>query len=236
VLIARVRSVNADKVASLEIARGNHMIGRRQVEQTFKHWNSFSRVVWHFARAARGSVDGGARSVCRDGRYRYGVPPLLSLLILLFPPPALAQSATHTVKLLTPEAALKVATAALEACRKQGYQVAAAVADRSGVTQVLLRDRFAGPHTVETAMNKAWTAITFRQDTLAFDIATSREVRAAGARMLPRIVPIGGGVLIEASGSVLGAVAVSGAPGGEADDHCARAGLAGIRSELEFEP
>jgi uncharacterized protein GlcG (DUF336 family) len=147
---------------------------------------------------------------------------------------AFAQSATFTVRLLTPETALKAATATLEACRKQGYQVAVAVADRSGVTQVLVRDRFAGPHTVETAMNKAWTAVTFRQDTLAFDIATAREPRAAGARMLPRIVAIGGGVLIEASGSLLGAVAVSGAPGGEADDHCAKAGLAVIRDDLDF--
>jgi uncharacterized protein GlcG (DUF336 family) len=147
---------------------------------------------------------------------------------------SVAQDATYSVRLLTPEAALKAATSALEACRQQGYQVAVAVADRAGITQVLLRDRFAGPHTVETAMNKAWTAITFRQDTLAFDIATVREPRAAGARSLPRIVAVGGGVLIEAAGSILGAVAVSGAPGGEADDHCAKAGLASIRDDIEF--
>ncbi len=142
--------------------------------------------------------------------------------------------ATHTIKLMVPEVAFRAANAALQTCRNQGYQVAVAVTDRFGVTQVMLRDRFAGPHTVETAMNKAWTAITYRQDTLSFDIATSKEPRAAGARMLPRIVAIGGGVLIEASGSLLGAVAVSGAPGGEADDHCARAGLAAVRDELEF--
>jgi uncharacterized protein GlcG (DUF336 family) len=147
---------------------------------------------------------------------------------------AVAQSATYSVRLLTPEAALKAATSALEVCRLQGYQVTVAVADRAGVTQLLLRDRFAGPHTVETAMNKAWTAISFRQDTLAFDIATAREPRAAGARSLPRIVAVGGGVLIEAAGSILGAIAVSGAPGGEADDQCAKAGLASIRDEIEF--
>ena len=147
---------------------------------------------------------------------------------------ALAQDATHSVKLMVPEAALKAASAALQSCRNQGYQVAVAVTDRFGVAQVMLRDRFAGPHTVDTAVNKAWTAITFRQDTLAFDVATSKEPRAAGARMLPKIVAIGGGVSIEASGSLLGAVAVSGAPGGEADDQCARAGVAAIRDELDF--
>ncbi len=161
---------------------------------------------------------------------------LVSFVIaILGSPTSNAQNATHSVKLLTPDAAFKIAAAALDSCRKQGYQVAVAVSDRGGVTQVLLRDRFAGPHTVETAMNKAWTAVTFRQDTLAFDIATSREPRAAGARSLPRVVAIGGGVLIEASGSLLGAIAVSGAPGGEADDHCAKAGLAAIRDDLEFE-
>jgi uncharacterized protein GlcG (DUF336 family) len=147
---------------------------------------------------------------------------------------AAAQDATYAVRLLTPETALKAATSALESCRQQGYQVSVAVADRAGVTQILLRDRFAGPHTVDTAMNKAYTAITFRQDTLAFDIATAREPRAAGARTLPRIVPVGGGVLIEAAGSTLGAIAVSGAPGGEADDRCAKAGIAAIRDEIEF--
>ncbi len=148
--------------------------------------------------------------------------------------PAVAQQAIHTVKVLTPEAALKAARAALESCRDRGFQVAVAVTDRSGVAQVMLRDRFAGPHTVDTAINKAWTAVTFRQDTLQFDIATSREPRAAGARSLPRIVAIGGGVLIETSGALVGALAVSGAPGGEADDLCAKSGVAAIRDDLDF--
>jgi uncharacterized protein GlcG (DUF336 family) len=148
--------------------------------------------------------------------------------------PAAAQNATYSIRLLTPETALKLATATLEACRKQGYQVAAAVVDRSGVVQVLVRDRFAGPHTVKTAIDKAWTAITFRLDTLAFDIAIAKEPRAAGARTLPGVVAIGGGVLVEAGGSILGAVAVSGAPGAEADDQCARAGLAAIGDDIEF--
>lgn len=182
-------------------------------------------------------LSGGAISLplVRRGNAVGRAGVLLLLIGLIFDRHvALAQNATHTVRLMVPDTALKAANAALQSCRNQGYQVAVAVTDRFGVTQVMLCDRFAGPHTVDTAMNKAWTAITYRQDTLAFDIATSKEPRAAGARMLPRIVPIGGGVLIEASGALLGAVAVSGAPGGAADDHCARAGLAAVRDELEF--
>jgi uncharacterized protein GlcG (DUF336 family) len=156
------------------------------------------------------------------------------VLSVLAAQPAAAQNATYSVRLLTPEAALKLATASLEACRSQGYQVTVAVVDRSGLVQVVLRDRFAGPHTVKTAIDKAWTAVSFRQDTLAFDIATAKEPRAAGTRGLPGVVPVDGGVLIEASGSILGAVAVSGAPGGEADDRCARAGGAAIHDDIDF--
>ena len=64
---------------------------------------------------------------------------------------AQGQNATFTVKVLTPETALKAAQAALESCRKRGFQATVAVVDRMGVVQVLLRDRFAGPHTPDMA-------------------------------------------------------------------------------------
>jgi uncharacterized protein GlcG (DUF336 family) len=146
---------------------------------------------------------------------------------------ACAQNATFTIRQLTPEMALKLAQNTLESCRKEGFQVAVAVTDRAGIVQVLLRDRFAGPHTVEGAANKAYTAITFRQDTLGFAEATAGP-QHSGSRSFSRIVPVGGGVLVSAGGAILGAVAVSGAPGGEADDRCARAGLETIRSDIEF--
>ena len=144
--------------------------------------------------------------------------------------PAVAQEATFAVKQMTPETALK---AALASCRKQGFQVTVAVADRAGVAQIVLRDRFAGPHTVETAINKAWTAVSFRQDTLAFAAATA-DPRHSGVRAIPRVVAVGGGVLVEAAGSILGAIGVSGAPGGEADDACAKAGVEAIRDDISF--
>ena len=135
-----------------------------------------------------------------------------------------AQEATFSIKQLTPETALKLAQATLEACRKEGFQVAVAVTDRSGVAQVLLRDRFAGPHTVTVAIDKAWTAASFRQDTLALARATADPAHA-GLRHFDRVVAVGGGVPIEAGGSILGALGVSGGPGGEVDDRCARSGL-----------
>lgn len=157
----------------------------------------------------------------------------LSLLLAGTAPAALAQEATFSIKLLTPEIALKLARATLEACRKEGFQVSVAVTDRFGVTQVLLRDRFAGPHTVEVAANKAWTAVSFRQDTLGLAKATVDPANS-GLRHFGRVVALGGGVPVEAGGSTLGAVGVSGGPGGEADDRCARAGLEAIKDDISF--
>lgn len=145
-----------------------------------------------------------------------------------------AQQATYPVRTLTPEAALRAAGAALATCSKAGYQVAVAVTDRSGVPLVMLRDRHAGPHTPATATGKAWTSVTFRQDTLSFARVTQSGEASSGIRHLPGVVAIGGGRPIEAAGSQVGAIGVSGAPGGEADDVCAKAGIAAIQDELDF--
>lgn len=160
-------------------------------------------------------------------------PLLLSLLLPLAVPPAAAQ-ATYTVKLMTPETALAAAQAALAHCRRAGHQVAVAVADRSGVLQVLLRDRFAGPHTVDAASNKAWTAASFRTPTAALATETQPGRPMSGLRALPRFLPAGGGLVIEAGGSTYGGIGVSGAPGAEADDACAAAGLKSIADAIEF--
>jgi uncharacterized protein GlcG (DUF336 family) len=98
----------------------------------------------------------------------------------------------------------------------------------------MLRDRHAGPHTVETAINKAWTAISFRLDTSALARATQAGEPSSGIRSLPRVVAVGGGRGIEAAGSQVGGIGVSGAPGGEADDQCAKVGIAAIADELEL--
>lgn len=145
-----------------------------------------------------------------------------------------AQEAVFQTRSLTPEAALTAARAALESCRKQGYQVAVAVVDRTGLLQVLLRDRFAGAHTPEVATNKAWTAASFKTSTLDYAADTQAGKPMSGLRHLPRVMAAGGGVMIESSGSLLGAIGVSGGPGGEADDGCAKAGIKAIADALEL--
>jgi uncharacterized protein GlcG (DUF336 family) len=166
----------------------------------------------------------------------------LSLLALLPQGPgvALAQSTagtaepTYSVRLLTPETALKAAQVALQRCRDQGYQVAVAVVDRAGTPQVMLRDRFAGAHTPDTAIRKAWTAVSFRTSTTDLANETQAGKLQSGIRQMARVAAIGGGWMIEAAGSILGGIGVSGAPGAAADDDCAKAGMAAIRDALDF--
>lgn len=159
----------------------------------------------------------------------------VSLAIALATPlAASATEASYSVKLMTPETALKAAEAGLNACRTLGYQVTVAVVDRSGLTQVMLRDRFAGAHTFDSAINKAWTAASFKMNTTPFTANTQSGMESSGIRHVPKVLAIGGGMTVEAGGSLYGAVGVSGAPSGEADDKCAKAAIEAVVSDLEF--
>lgn len=148
--------------------------------------------------------------------------------------PAQAADASFSVRVLTPEAAQKAALAALAACRKAGYQVAVAVVDRGGVPQVMLRDRFAGPHTPDVATDKAWTAVSFKTDTGELAKVTGPGMPQSGLRGVARVTAFGGGLMIQGAGTLFGGIGVSGAPGGEADEACAKAGIDAIRDDLEM--
>jgi uncharacterized protein GlcG (DUF336 family) len=159
---------------------------------------------------------------------------MMACIALSGPFAAQAQDATHAVKMMTPETALKAAQAALKKCRDDGFQVAVAVVDRSGITQVVLRDRFAGPHTLRMAVDKAWTAVSFRTHTVDLMKATQPGSPQAGIRHRPRVAAVAGGMMIEGAGALLGGIGVSGAPGGDLDDVCAKAGIAAIQDSLDF--
>jgi len=145
-----------------------------------------------------------------------------------------AAEGTVTFEVLTPEAALQAARAALENCRASGYQVAVAVVDRFGGVQVVLRDQLASPRTVNTAVGKARTAAGFRTNTSEMVSITAQGNPQAGIRNLPGVIVIGGGLLIEAAGSLVAGIGVSGAPGPHLDDACAQAGIDNIEDLLEF--
>src|SRR5712691_12900319 len=164
-------------------------------------------------------------------RYLVGT---LSICALVASAQTHAQEALVIHKSLAPEIALELARAALADCQKRGYQVAVAVVDRLGVVQVILRDRYAGPHTPATASGKAWTAATFRNSTSNLFAISQPGMMQAGIRSLPGAVIIGGGLIVESGGSLVGAIGVSGAPGGDADEACAKAGIEAIQSKLDF--
>ena len=144
------------------------------------------------------------------------------------------EPALVSFKVLSPAVALELAQATLENCREQGFQVAVSVVDRAGTAQVLLRDRFAGPHTPETARRKAWTAVSFRTDTLELSKLSQAGEELSPVRHIPGALMVGGGVQVEAAGSIVAGVGVSGAPGGAADDACARAGIEAIEDKIAF--
>ncbi len=135
---------------------------------------------------------------------------------------------------LKPNMAMELARATLESFREGGYQVAVVVVDRQGGTQVVIRDRFAGPHTIPTAEGKAWTSVSFRAPTLELDERISAGELSAGLRDIPGALFLGGGLPIEAAGSIVSGVGVSGAPGPDIDQDCAEAGIEAISEFLDF--
>jgi uncharacterized protein GlcG (DUF336 family) len=174
----------------------------------------------------------GARFRARNDRAPAyaGATAILALLATA----AMAESGTYATRNLTPETALKAAQAAMAKCRAEGFQVTVAVVDRSGITQVVLRDRFAPPHTADTAQRKAATAINFKMATSELDRELQAGRPTAGIRHLPGVVAIAGGVPIEAAGSLVGAIGVSGAPGPANDERCAHHGVKAIAEDLEL--
>lgn len=148
--------------------------------------------------------------------------------------PGHAEDATVTYKAIAPDTALDLAKAALTTCRAHGYQVAVVVLDRFGQQVVVLRDRFAGLPTNGTANDKAYTALSFRGSSSEFAKAVQKGELSADLARLPHVVALAGGLAIEAGGSLLGAVGVAGAPGGDKDEECAKAGLDAIRDKLDF--
>ncbi|MBT3017828.1 MAG: heme-binding protein [Candidatus Thiodiazotropha sp. (ex Clathrolucina costata)] len=139
-----------------------------------------------------------------------------------------------TSKTLTPDAALMVAKKALESCRASGFQVSVAVVDGGGNLQVVLRDNLAGVSSPDGAILKAKTSINFRSATTSLSEVVNSNIEASGIKQLPGILILGGGVTIQASGSMVGAVGVAGAPDGKSDEKCALDGIEAIQELLEF--
>jgi uncharacterized protein GlcG (DUF336 family) len=123
-----------------------------------------------------------------------------------------------------------IAENALEDCRAKGYPVAVVVVDRGGDTMVALRNDDAGPHTMENARRKAYTARTFKMTTEEFIKEMATRPTRREQTSLPSVIAIGGGVPIKVGNDVIGGVGLSGSPG--VDEACVNAGLDKVKDQL----
>jgi len=140
--------------------------------------------------------------------------------------------ATHEISL---DMAEKIARAGVDACRKMGFHTTMVVIDSGGTMKAFLRDDKTGPHTINLAQDKAYTALTLAgrfATSLAF--ATARN-STLGSPMsnIRGVTGVGGGVPIKYHGEVIGAVASSGAVGGDKDELCSQAGIDAVADQLK---
>jgi uncharacterized protein GlcG (DUF336 family) len=144
--------------------------------------------------------------------------------------PAQAQLLTH--KDLSLAIATTIAQTALEKCTAQGYGVSVVVVDRAGDTIVALRSDTAGPHTMENARRKAYTARTFRTPTSDYAKRYAENNPVVHQQVtLPNVIAIPGGLPIKAGDEVIGGAGLSGTPG--VDEPCVQAGIDKVADQLK---
>ncbi|SES31913.1 GlcG/HbpS family heme-binding protein [Streptomyces qinglanensis] len=138
---------------------------------------------------------------------------------------AVPKAKTTTTRHLTADAATDAARSALAAAEKEGRQVTVAVVDRNGNTLVTLRGDGAGPQSYESAVEKAYTAVSWNAPTSKL---TERLESAPNLKDIPGTLFLPGGVPVTHRGTPIAGIGVAGAPSGELDEKFARAGLAGV--------
>jgi uncharacterized protein GlcG (DUF336 family) len=127
---------------------------------------------------------------------------------------------------------LAIIAGTLEQCTKDGYKVSVVIVDNAGLVRASIRGDGTNPHTMEFARKKAYTARTRGQTSLEFMKLTDNPA-STYLRQIPDVVAVGGGVPIKIGNATIGAVGVSGAPGGEKDEVCANAGIAKVADQLK---
>jgi uncharacterized protein GlcG (DUF336 family) len=133
-------------------------------------------------------------------------------------------------KVISMDVAQMMAQSAIMQCRADGYRVSATVLDNGGNIRVVIRDDGAGVGSIDLSHRKAYSALIFRR--------TSAETAKAFGAMAPPpnvagTVMLAGGVPIKVGSETIGAIGVSGAPGGDKDEACANAGIAKVAERLK---
>ncbi|HTC99637.1 MAG TPA: heme-binding protein [Bradyrhizobium sp.] len=143
--------------------------------------------------------------------------------------PAGAQLLEH--KDLTAAIAITIAQTAIETCKANGYAVSATIVGRNGEIIVQIRGDNTGPHTVENSFRKAYTARTFRAPSGTF-VERVKADPTSGLVHLNNVIANQGALPIKVGDEVIGAAGASGAPGGEKDEACVKAGIDKVADQL----
>lgn len=161
--------------------------------------------------------------------FRRFVLPAAAAAIVAVAAPAQAQLIQH--RDIPYAMALTIVTGAIDACKAMGYNASAVVVDRDGETIVAIRGDGVGPHTVENARRKAYTAMTFKMTTQQFLDAMKTQPVRREQTTLPGVIAINGGVPIKVGQDVIGGAGLSGSPG--RDEECVNAGLEKVKQSLQ---
>jgi uncharacterized protein GlcG (DUF336 family) len=143
-----------------------------------------------------------------------------------------AQAELLARKDLSMETALTIATTAIDTCKGQGYRVSATVVGRNGEIIVQLRGDNTGPHTIENSFRKAYTARTFRVPSGEI-VQRLKDNPTLGLIHLTNVIANQGALPIKVGDDVIGAAGASGAPGGEKDEACVKAGIDKVADQLK---
>ena len=135
-------------------------------------------------------------------------------------------------KALSAAMSVTIAQVAIETCKTNGFNVSVSVVGRNGELLVQVRGDNTGPHTMENSFRKAYTSRTFRSPSAGL------AKRLKDDPLLPlihlsNVVAAAGALPITVGQDVLGAVGVSGAPGGDKDEVCAKAGIDKVADQLK---
>jgi uncharacterized protein GlcG (DUF336 family) len=128
--------------------------------------------------------------------------------------------------------AMTMAQTALDTCKTNGFAVSVTVVGRAGEVLVQIRGDGAGPHTVENSFRKAYTSRTFRTSSAEWTKNLANNP-TRGPQFLTNVIALAGALPIKVGDETIGAMGVSGAPGGEKDEACANAGLAKVADALK---
>ena len=153
-------------------------------------------------------------------------------LVTLIATAANAQ-AVRSEKNISLALANQIAAATVASCTAAGYAVTATVVDRSGGVRSVQRADNAGPHTLASSQQKAWTSASAKNNTLAMMEGAQKNPAAANLVYLPGFLLLGGGVPIKVGNETIGAIGVGGAPGGHLDEQCAMAALDKVKEQLK---